>query len=319
MTEKLNINELFTEVLKDLAVTNDLKQSLKNIFINQVGDFSNNLHIDKIIDKFFIKLNLHQITNKEEIEDTLNNTLSNYNYQFQTEQIEIFKELIKYDYACVSDDKKIFYKLDLLLANISSHLETLDRLYELEDKELHEKGIAKTPHPIIKDALTPRIKHIEESIKYNPTKSNELQLKIYNEFKDNPKEINIMFTIISLFGKEVFKNIDSEILDTLFNQSIFLNCATKLEDYHIYTSSQITSFSIYKQDKISNEKLANYIDELLKVFFDEVFNKPLTRKHISKPVQIKGSLNSTFIYEYQTKKNQKEPPHILKMSNLTSH
>ena len=308
MTEKINLNELFQEVTKDLALTNNLKQSLKNILINQLGDFSNNLHIDKIINKILIEQSLHQITNKEEIEDTLNNTLSNYNYQFQTQQIEIFKELIKYDYACIDDDKKIFYKLDLLLTNVSSHLETLDKLYDLEDKELHEKGIAKTPHPIIKDAITPRINHIEESIKYNPTKSNELQLKIYNEFKNNPLEINLMFTIISQFGKEVFKDIDNEKLDTLFNQEIYLNSATKLEDYHIYTSCQITSFSIYKQDKISNEKLANYIDELLKVFFDEVFDKPLTRKHITKPIQFKSSFNGTIIYEYQTKKNYKENP-----------
>ncbi|MFA7090714.1 MAG: hypothetical protein WC149_02550 [Arcobacteraceae bacterium] len=308
MTEKINLNKLFKEVIKDLAVTNDLKQSLKNILIIQLGDFSENLHIDKLINKILIEQSLHEITNKEEIEDTLNNTLSNYNYQFQTEQIEIFKELIKYDYSSICENKKIFYKLNSLLANISLHLESLDKLYALEDKELHKKGIAKTPHPIIKDAITPRINHIKESIKYNPTASNELQLKIYNEFKNNPEEINLMFTIISLFGKEVFKNINSEILDTLFNQKVYLNSATKIEDYHIYTSCQITSFSIYKQDKILNERLVNYIDELLKIFFDEVFDKPLTRKHITKPIQFKSSFNGTLIYEYQTKKNYKENP-----------
>jgi hypothetical protein len=306
MTEKINLNELFSKVSKDLEVTNDLKQSLKNILINQLGDFSNNLHIDKIINKIFIQNSLHSITDKKEIETTLNNTLSNYNYQFQNEQIHIFKELIKYDYACMNDDKKIFYKLELLLTTIFSHLESLDKLYALENKELHEKGIAKTPHPIIKDAITPRQKHIKESIKYNPTKSNELQLKIYNEFKNNQLEINLMYTIISQFGKEVFKNIDNEILDTLFNQEVYLNSATKLEDYHIYTSCQISSFSIYTQDKISNEKLANNIDTLLKIFFDDMFQKPLTRQHISKPIQIKSFFNGIVVYEYQTKKNYKE-------------
>lgn len=308
MTEKINLNELFLTISKDLEKTNNLKQSLKNVLIKQLGDFSNNLHIDKIINKILIEQSLHQIINKEEIEATLNNTLSNYNYHFQNEQIHIFKELIKYDYACMNDDKKVFYKLDLLLINIFSHLESLDKLYALENKEFHEKGIAKTRHPIIKDAITPRQKHIKESIKYNPTKSNELQLKIYNEFKNNPLEINLMYTIISQFGKEVFKNIDNEILDTLFNQEVYLNSATKLEDYHIYTSCQISSFSIYKQDKISNEKLANYIDTLLKIFFDDMFKKSLKRQHISKQIQVKSSFNATFIYEYQNKKNYKEHP-----------
>jgi len=304
----MNINQLATKLLKEIKANNDIKQSLHRIFISELGDFSNNLHIDKIINKIFIQNSLHSITDKKEIEATLSNTLSNYNYQFQNEQIHIFKELIKYDYACMNDDKKIFYKLELLLTNIFSHLESLDKLYALENKELHEKGIAKTPHPIIKDAITPRQKHIKESIKYNPTKSNELQLKIYNEFKNNPLEINLMYTIISQFGKEVFKNIDNEILDTLFNQEVYLNSATKLEDYHIYTSCQISSFSIYKQDKISNEKLANYIDTLLKIFFDDMFKKPLKRQHISKQIQVKSSFNATFIYEYQTKKNYKEHP-----------
>lgn len=312
MTDKINLNKIFSNFMQDIEKTNNITISLKNILSEELSEMSDYLNLEKIqnhiIQEVIISQTIHKINNKNEINDTLNNTFKNYNYQFSSEQKEVFKELIHYDLSCTIDNKQVFYKLNILLSNIFSHLDTLEKLYSLEEKEIHVKGIAKTSHPIVKDAISPRQNHIEESINYNPTESNKLQQKIYNEFNENPLEIDAMYFVINQFGKDVFRNIEDDVLDTLFNQSVYLNSAVKIEDYHIYTSCQITSFSIYKQDKISNEKLANHIDTLLKIFFDEVFTKPLNRHHISKPVQVKSFFNGISIYEYRTKSNYKEHP-----------
>lgn len=312
MNEKIDLNRIFLNTLQNFVETKDITVSLTNIISEELSSMSEYINFE-IIQNYIAQdlienQTLKKLDDKNEVNHTLNNTLKEYNYDFSFEQKEIFKELIKYDLSCTMNNKQVFYKLNLLLETIFSHLETLEKLYSLEKKELHEKGIAKTPHPKVKNAISPRINHIEESIKYNPTESNEQEKIIYEEFDDNPEEIAAMYAIIIPFGKDIFKNISQEKLDTLFNQSVFLNSAVKLEDYHIYTSCQITSFSIYKKDKISNEKLAKLIDSLLKEFFDEVFSKPLTRHHIPKETQVKSFFNGIAIYEYRTKSNFKEHP-----------
>lgn len=310
--EKINTQKLFYNLIDEIKQVQDLNQFIKNIFQEDINELSKIIDIEAILSNFLneilITQSLYSVTNETEIKNTLENTLSNFDYDFANEQKEIFKDLVKYDQAYTCKNQTIFYKLNILLETIFAHLETLEKLNVLEDKEIHERGIAKTSHPTVKNAITPRQKHINESILYNPTLSNELQKRIYDEFEENSFEIDMMYFVINQFGKDVFKNISKENLDTLFNQSTYLNSAVKLEDVHIYTSCQISSFSIYKYDKISKEKLANYIDTLLKIFFDDMFQKPLTRQHISKPIQVKSSFNATFIYEYQNKKNYKEHP-----------
>ena len=312
MTDEIDLNRIFLNTLQNFTETKDITLSLTNVVSEELSLMSEYINFEiiqnYIVQDLIVNQTLQKIDDKNEVNHTLNNTLLEYNYAFSCEQKEIFKELIKYDLACTINNKQVFHKLNLLLENVFSHLETLEKFYSLEKKEVHEKGIAKTSHPTVQEAIIPRKNHIKESIKYNPTESNELQKKIYDEFANNPEEIVAMYSIIIPFGKDVFKNIDNDVLDTLFNQSVYLNSAVKLEDYHIYISCQITSFSIYKDCKISNEKLAKLIDSLLKEFFDEVFTKPLTRHHIPKEVQAKSFFNGICIYEYRTKSNFKEHP-----------
>lgn len=312
MIDKKDLQELVYQLKNGFKQTKNINHYIQNIFRDDINELSQIIDLESILSNFLnenlITQSFHSLTNEIEIKNTLENTLSNFDYDFANEQKEIFRDLAKYDQSYSNENQTIFYKLNTLLETIFAHLETLEKLDFLEDKEIHERGVAKTFHPTAKDAIAPRQNHIAESILYNPTQSNELQKKIYDEFEDNPFEIDMMYFVINQFGKDVFKNISKEKLDTLFNQSTYLNSSVKLEDVHIYTSCQICSFSIYKHDKISKEKLANYIDELLKSFFDDMFQKPLTRQHISKPIQIKSFFNGTIIYEYQNKKNYKVHP-----------
>lgn len=320
MLEKTDSDKMLYQFINNFKQTKNINHSIQKIFQDDINELSKIIDIETIISNFLnenlITQSLYSVTNETEIKNTLENTLSNFDYDFTNEQKEIFKDLVKYDQSYNNENQAIFYKLNTLLETIFSHIETLEKLDFLEDKEIHERGVAKTSHPTVKDAITPRQNHIAESILYNPTQSNELQKRIYDEFEENSFEIDMMYFVINQFGKDIFKNISKEKLDTLFNQSTYLNSSVKLEDVHIYTSCQISSFSIYKHAKISKEKLANYIDEVLKSFFEDMFKKPLTRQHLSKPIQIKSFFNGTIIYEYQTKKNYKEHPLF---KNVQSH
>ena len=254
-----------------------------------------------------------------EKKEALRNTLSFIEIDLTLTQLKIFYKLIEFDKIVYLEGTKIFLKLFYLIYILFIHDESLEKLYDLENKLLNEKGIAKTSHPIVNDAIVPRIKNLNENLKYNPIRSNKIQAKIYKEFQENPLEIDAMYSVINQFDKSIFKNENSEVLNTIYNQRTYLNSAVKLEDYHIYTSCQILCFSMYRKNslvnydlkikkRISNNKIAFYIDTIVKSFFHDVFDKPLTRHHINKPIQVKCYFNDFPIHEYRTKTNYKPNP-----------
>lgn len=324
MNKKINIEQILQEILNLYIQTNDIEKAIEIFLEDEIKEFEGIVNFTELKDLVYSQLKasktLHLLENKVDIEQTLINTLKQYNYKFKNEQIEVFKELIKYDKAIIYDEDKIFYRLNILIILIFQHLESLDELNKLEEeRDIRIKGVVKTSHPIIKNAITPRIKTFEEYNTYNNSPDSKLMINLYNDYLNNPLEIRAMYNGIKLNGKEAFIGEEKELVNTIFEQETYLNSATKLEDIHIFRSCQICSFSIYKEHHLTNKalqlselipinKLAKYINILMDSFFDYEFESKLNKSHIEKEIQTKDYFNDIEIVEFRTKRNYKENP-----------
>lgn len=324
MNKKNNISHIFKEIYSLYIETEDIDKAVKIYFENEIKDFEGIIDFTELKDLVYSQLKasktLHLLENKLEIKQTLINTLKQFDYEFRDEQVEVFKELIKYDKAIIYDKNKIFYRLNILIILIFQHLEALDELNKLdEEKDIRIKGVVKTSHPIIKNAITPRIKTFEEYNAYNNSSNSRLMINLYNDYLNNPLEIRAMYNGIKLTGKEAFIGEEKELVNTIFEQETYLNSATKLEDIHIFRSCQILSFSIYKENHLTNKalqlsnlipinKLVKYINILMDSFFDYEFESKLNKSHIEKKIQTKDYFNNIEIVEFRTKRNYKENP-----------
>lgn len=321
---KLSTEKIFQEFYDEVKKTNNIEQAFTNFIENELKAFDGEIDYSEykelIFKQFKITQTLHLINSKKEIDNTLINTLSQYNYDFIDEQIEIFNKLIEFDKACIIDEKKVFYRLTTLLNKIFEHLEALKKWHKINKSEnILERGIARTSHPIVKDAITPRIKTIKNNLELNPIKSNEIMLDIYKKFESNPLEISMMYASLEYLKKENFLIENKEGIETLYNQQIYLNSAKIIEDYHIFDSCKIYSYLFYKEKtlmdlnlqlnkNIPHKTLANYINILTESFFDYEFSSNLTKNHIEKEVQLKSPFYNLQILEYRTKKNYQEYP-----------
>lgn len=324
MEKKLSIERIFQEFYNEIKKTNNIEQAFTNFIENELKEFDGEIDYSEykklIFEQFKITQTLHLINSKKEIDNTLLNTLSQYNYNFINEQIEIFNKLIEFDKACIINEKKIFYRLTVLLNKIFEHLEALEIWNQLNESEnILEKGIARTPHPIVKDAITPRIKTIKNNLELNPIKSNEIMLDIYEKFESNPLEISTMYASLQHLKKENFLIENKEGIETLYNQQTYLNSAKIIEDYHIFDSCKIYSYLFYKENTLINSSLqlckniphktlADYINILIESFFDYQYSSNLTKNHIEKDVQLKSPFYNLEILEFRTKRNYKEHP-----------
>lgn len=322
--KKFTIKEILEKFNNEVLKTNNVELGFKTYIENELKEFDGEIDYtefkEQIFKQFKITQTFHIITSEKEIDSTLKNTLSQYDYDFLDEQNEIFRELVNFDKACIVDGKKIFYRLNTLLFKIFQHLEVLIKWHDLNESEnILEKGIARTPHPKVIDAIAPRIKTIKDTLALNPIKSNKLMLDIYKNFEENPLEINYMYYSLQDLKKENFLIENKEGIETLYNQQVYLNSAKKLEDTHIFNSCKIISYLLYKEKALINislqlnknvpyTTLANYMNTLIDSFFDYEYESNLTKNHIKKEVQIKTLFNNVEIYEYRTKKNFQEHP-----------
>lgn len=322
--DKLSIKEIFEKFNNELLKTNNIESALINFIENELKAFDGEIDYSEykelVFEQFKISQSIHYLSSKKEIETTLKNTLVQYNYEFLNEQIKVFNELIKYDKACIIDGNKVFYRLNILLNKILEHLSALEKWKDLDDSDnFIERGISRTKHPKIIDAITPRIKTIKDYSNLNPTSSSKILLNIYEQFEMNPLEINAIYGTIHKFKEEQFLLEDKEGLKTLFNQKTYLNSSKILEDTHIFDSCKITSYLFYKEntlidlslqlkEHIPYTTLANYINILMDSFFDYEFTSNLTKKHLKKEVQLKTYFYDLEIFEYRTKKNYQEHP-----------
>jgi len=321
---KFTIEQIILEFKNELQKTGSIEKALENYLNEQFKEFDGLIDYEnykkQIFEQFKISQTLHSISSKKEINSTLLNTLSTYDYNYLDEQIEIFYKLIEYDKACIIDDQKIYYRLNTLLCKIFEHLETLEKWHEFEESEdILKKGIARTSHPIVSDAIKPRIKTINDSLELNPIQSNEIMLNIYNDFESNPLEITAIYNSLQHLKKENFLIDEKQNLETLFNQQTFLNSAKILEDTHIFNSCKITSYLLYKEKTIIDSslqlnknipytQLAKYMNILIDSFFDYIYKSNLTENHIEKEVQLKTYFNNLEILEFRNKKNYQEHP-----------
>ncbi|RXJ90632.1 hypothetical protein CRV01_05645 [Arcobacter sp. CECT 8983] len=318
------MNKLFNKKINSLLKLEDTFNSISTFIDESLKEFKDDVNYEEvkelILDIYNITKTLEYIDSKKEENSILENTLSMYEYDFQDEQIEVFKELIKYDKSCIMNDKRVFYRLTILLEKIFSHLEALNNLSELEQIDCAiQRGIAKTKHPKVIEAITPKIKTLKDYQLINNTPSSQTALNIYNEFNSNPLEISAMYYVLNYIDKDTFLEKNKEKIDTLYNQRNFLNSASKLEDTQIFRSCQISSFILYKKGVLADitlnlnkhipyTTLAKCINNLLNSFFDYMFNSNLSKKHIEKQVQTRDFFNGLEILEYRTKSNYKKHP-----------
>lgn len=324
MDNKLNITEIFQDILNLYIKTKDIDKAVDIYLENETKELEGIIDFTELKNsvKYQLKASktLHYLKNENEIQNTLTNTLKQFNYQFKDEQIEIFNKLIKYDKAIIYDEDKILYRLNTLVIKIFEHLEALELLNNLEnEKDILKRGIAKTIHPIVKNAITPRIKTFKDYQQFNNSKESRLMINIYNDYLENPLEIRAMYQGINSTGKDIFIGEEKELVDILFQQQEYLNSATKIEDTHIFRSAQIYSYSFYKEDNlinkalqlektIPNKKLISYINILIESFFEYEFESKLNTTHINKEIQMKDNFNNLDILEFRTKRNYKEHP-----------
>lgn len=201
MNNKLSIKEIFEKFNHELLKTNNIELALINFIENELKEFDDEIDYSEykelVFKKFKISQSIHDLSSKKEIETTLENTLALYNYEFLNEQIKVLNELIKYDKACIIDGEKVFYRLNTLLNKIFEHLGALEKWKDLDDSDnFIERGIARTKHPKVTDAITPRIKTIKDYSNLNPTTSSKILLNIYEQFEMNPLEINAIYGTI---------------------------------------------------------------------------------------------------------------------------
>lgn len=319
----MNFNKLSIKLLNQLSQSpqskNRLVETINEIIDNECKDIKDIVNEEVIQelkkyvkDEYNLFASKKLAQSKQEKYEAIKNTLSQFSFKYSYAQIKQIIYLITLDKIVTMDNKPVFYKLYLLLTTITQHIEALHHYNNLDNAPIENKGIARTPHPKVKNAIKPRIKHNSEALKYNNTPSNQTQLKLYDEFEKNPNEIMLMYFGNNIFGKDVYDNKNSELINTIFNHQAFLNSGVKLEDYHIFTSCQISTINIYKKnslpniqlqlfDKINYKKLANTFNSLTKVFFDDLFTKNITTKSFTKPNEIKTYFNNTPILQYTTK------------------
>ncbi|WP_121627789.1 hypothetical protein [Poseidonibacter antarcticus] len=324
MNDKINIKKIIEDIARLYIKTKDIEKVVEIFFDNQIKELEGEIDFSKLKTIVFSQIKasktLTQVQDKKEEKEILSSTLNQFDYKFQDEQIKVFKELIKYDKSIIYDKYKIFYRLNILLVKIFEHLYTLEVLNNLEyEEDIKKKGIAKTSHPIVKDAIIPRIKTFKDYQQFNDSKESKLMINLYEDFLKNPLEIRAMYQSINSIPKPTFIGEEKELVDTILKQETYLNSATKLQDTHIFKSCQIHSFSIYKDinlinkslninDTIQDKNLVKYINILMNSFFDYEFESNLNASHLKKEIQLKDTFNDLEILEFRTKRNYKEHP-----------
>lgn len=323
MNNKVDINQVSQEILDLYIEIKDIEKAIEIFIDNQIKELEGEIDFTEfksiILSQLKASKTLAYVQDKNEIKETLDNTLNQFEYDFKDEQLEVFNELIKYDKSIIYDEDKIFYRLNILLIKIFEHLASLQVLNELEyEDDIIKRGIAKTTHPIVKDAIIPRIKTLTDYQKLNNSKESKLMVNLYEDFLEKPLEIRAMYQGIKI-GNPTFIGEEKDLVNTLFSQETYLNSATKLEDTHIFRSCQLHSFSIYKEnhtinkslqlnENIKNKELIKYINTLMESFFEYEFESNLNASHLKKETQLKDTFNNLEIMEFRTKRNKKEHP-----------
>lgn len=310
---RLNLELLLSDIEQELLKTNnDEKQASINIAKKLLELVEDDIKIDKELLMDGVIKNIESSSTKElidetvDIDDIMKNTLKSFNHNFNYDTKNVLKELALIDKTIVHEKNKIFHKIYYLLIIVNSHKESILKLDNLEDENIKKRGVAKTNHPKVDEAIQPKINFFKDNIENNNMPANELGLNMYNDFIDDPLGL---ITAIHNFDISNIKGVDQSLIDTYNNQKEFLNCNEKIEDHHIFKSVQLYAIMLFKNDKFTNKELANYINIILNdLFKDDIFESNLNRTHITKEIQPKAFFNDFFLLENQTPTNMKDIP-----------
>ncbi|UTJ07881.1 hypothetical protein [Arcobacter roscoffensis] len=319
----MTIKKIIEDFNNELKKTKDMESAFINYLENMIKEFENEIDfssfLNNMIKEFKITQTICIIKNDKQREKVFTNTLNQYNHNFKEQESEVLKELALFDKQCIINEKKVLYRLTILLNKIFEHLDALKILNNLEEeKDFIKKGIAKTTHPIVKDAITPRLKTFKEYQNFNDSKESNLMVTLYEDFLNQPLDIRVMYQGINI-GNPKFIGDERKLVNVILNQQTYLNSATKLEDTHIFKSCQIYCISFYKnntfisnslnlKETIKDKSLIEYINTLMDSFFDYEFKSNLNVNHLKKETQLKDTFNNLEILEFRTKRNYKQHP-----------
>lgn len=318
--KRIDIQEtliMLSTELRDIKNETQIENVIKKIFEDYLKEMKDEVDIEPIIQNALEQIKLDSsvkpIAENENSNEILKNTINLcYVHKFEPQlALESFKELAKYDNILHSTQGKYFHKIYQMLEIMVQYRELIEKLEQLEGETVHKRGIAKTKYEEIEEAIIPNLNHYEKALEFNDINENRLANNIAQSFNSSPREIN---AALETFDVNLIKNINKSQLETFKNQNTFYNSSEKLDEIHLYKSCQITCFSLFKKNPLTqtfksptNEKLANYINNIFNDFFD-MYESKLNRNHINKPIQTKTYFQGIEIFEYQTPKNIKEHP-----------
>ena len=264
-----NIND--TEAYCLLAIVKIIKTNLKCVSISNLSiDYFLNKNTDTnpflLMKKFIFKI--------FEIYHNNNNDINNKN--------EKYNELIKALYEECKFILKVsvntlYEKFDDIILVLNSHIKDIDNKYNkdiveciliwLSNEENMRNIFIKTNEKILENLFKIfeivgewEIKHVEKFLEKNRKKDNELKDEIYY-YEHNEK---VAFDFISTFQLELFKNLNTKLLNDNYDDS-------KYEKY-------IKKFTVILFDKIQKifinikKFLDDFIDDL-KTNYDNLYNK----------------------------------------------
>jgi hypothetical protein len=299
--QSINPENLWLEIEESFRKNGYNKEETFNNIISQMLDNLNDDEMDKeqlktlSLEILEVQSSFIQSSNKSNLTEILNQ----YNHQFEDETIQIFQELI-------SLNKIYLYHINLFLLMVSLHKESLSILEQLENESVHIRGIAKTKHPIVKDAIKPKMKYFRDSLENNNIEANKIGLNIYKEFENDSLGLTLA---LQLFDSNLMPQMDKSTIDTLKNQKEFLNSNEKIEDYHIFKSIQLYAIQLVKNTHFTDNQITQYVNTIINdIFKDTVFESNFTNSHIKKTIQYKCQFYALPLLEFQTATNKKTFP-----------
>lgn len=303
MYEKLFIIKYFFLFVIELFKTKDINKAFSILVENSLKEIENDFETEKskevLINSFNFLNNGKKIYSTKEKKQAFKNTILSFDKSYTLTAIKFFIHIIKNDILILHKEVYIFRNLYTYLKTLFLHKEAIEKLAILETKDFNKRGIAKTKHPTVNGALKPRLAHNREAFKFNPIGSNKTQIKLYDAFKEAPLEIDLMYLTIKRFNIKL-KAIHHEKEQTILNQRVFLNSATKLNDSHIFKSIQIYTMKISPFFNLPSKEYLKLTNSFLNSFFEEVYISKLTIHNFNQGSKIKSFFNDIPILTYSS-------------------
>lgn len=317
------ISHLFEGLQKGLTLEDIVKQIIKN----SEESIDNAFDLSGLVDVQYI-INLSKAQEPVSLDEknmAFENTLKSYELENSFLRSEFF-ELAEFDKIIYENGKMILAKLDTCLSAILIHLNMIE-VYEniISNSERQEVTLVTSKSEKNEELINPKIRTLQKA--FALTKSNDVKdsLKIYEEFKKNSLEIDILLGTISSFSDEKIKNPNIININAIKQARTFLECSDiSFDKEKIIESLAIYFFSIYKKGsyingllsikkELSRSKVADKANIILSNIFEDN-NFSYRHTHVVKPIQHYSYFANfqTPLLEFRTAKNFQEHPFMEK-------